>query len=167
MNPENKSQLHQQLSDTMVQLIDQVILQLEILQEVQQSISVNDMQKLHKLMSGDPQRQQCIERLQTQQTQILHQLGLQNMGAALDDYLQRNEDVARLSDLHRELGAQLKALQNSLALNSLLVQKNRQHISQSIRILSGRQPAATASTTYSSHGNSICSDVDRRTLAQA
>ena len=112
----------------------------------------------------NPSRLEAIEQLKIQQAELIRQYGYDQSEHGLQELVKQCDQSQVLAGLKQELLEKLNHLQKALLVNDLLIRKNQDRVRQSIRILSGHQPA-TQSNTYSAQGISSAQD-DKRSLAQ-
>ena len=154
----NMTGLIQQQTDT----VSGYVAYLDSIKEV---ITKNDAKALNHLLENNPINLSTIEACRQKCYHLVKQQGFQDTEEGLLDCIQQYND-ATLSEAKARLDTQLKALEKSLLINDVLIQKNQQRIRQSIKILSGRT-SSTDSSTYSRQGNQDQTDSNPRSLARA
>jgi len=132
---------------------------------IKQVISNNDAGELNQLLDNNPINLSSIEACRQQCYDILQQQGLSGSEEGLQQYIEAANNES-LTHAKAALDTQLEALEKSLLINDVLIQKNQQRIRQSIQILSGRASSADTST-YSRQGNKDQKDLNKRSLARA
>lgn len=165
MQQYQSTQCAQSLIPLLQQQLDQVNLVTTYLEAIKQAITQNNKDELNQLLSSTTLDVEKIEMLQLKQQQIIAEFGFSSSSEGMESCVMACQQP-QLTSLYRELNLQLKGLQNSLLINDLLVKKNQQRIRQSIRLLSGHQPA-NGSVTYSSKGNTTEDTPASHSLARA
>ncbi len=158
----------QQAMQTLLEIqIRQVNAYRNYLGQIKQAISSNDQSALEQLLNKVPEEASEIEQTRLQQVQLLQAAGFDESAQGLETFLEhcpQNEDMQKLAG---QLNRELKKLQHALFVNSLLLQKSQQRVTQSIRILSGHSPDSSPAS-YTKSGNTERAGSDnRRSLAQA
>jgi len=139
---------------------------IDYLDNIKLAVTANDNHQLNELLSTQQLNPELIEQTQQQQNKILTDNGFKNTDSGLDACIQSCENSEQLLTLKKQLKDKLEALEKSLLVNALLVQKNQQRVRQSVRILSGHDTANT-STTYSRQGDTNSIEENSRPLARA
>jgi flagellar biosynthesis/type III secretory pathway chaperone len=165
MQPHQSTQCAHLLFPLLQKQLEQVKDFTSYLEEIKQAITHNNKDKLEQLLSGNGLDVKSIELLQLKQQDIVAEFGFTASAEGLDNCV-NDCQLTQLSELHSELKQQLKNLQNSLLINDLLIKKNQQRVRQSIRLLSGHEPASS-SITYSSKGNTSEDMPSGHSLARA
>ena len=164
LNLHQQSQCFHQLRSLLVQQADHISGYIDFLQLIRNSIAQNQAETLDRLLMENPSRLEAIEQLKIQQAELIRQYGYDQSEHGLQELVEQCDQSQVLAGLQQELLEKLSHLQQSLLVNDLLIRKNQDRVRQSIRILSGHQPA-TQSNTYSAQGISSAQD-DKRSLAQ-
>ena len=161
---QQQSQCFHQLRSLLVQQTDHISGYIDFLQLIRNSIAQNQADTLERLLMENPARLEAMEQLKIQQAELIRQYGFDRSEHGLQDMIELCDQSQILAGLKQELVEKLNHLQKALLVNDLLIRKNQDRVRQSIRILSGHQPA-TQSNTYSAQGISSAED-DKRSLAQ-
>jgi flagellar biosynthesis/type III secretory pathway chaperone len=154
------------LQELLQQQLLQVETYIEYLSSIKSSISTDDSEVLQKLIENPPLEAEQIELNQRHQQQLLVHAGFTAEGRALDDFIGNNTATEQLAALNDSLKQAVKKLEQSLFINTLLLQKSQHRVKQSIRLLSGHAMASTPSS-YSRAGETDSGSDSKHIIAQA
>ncbi len=164
MTADNVINFPQQISLQLQKQLDLINGYIAYLDDIKHTVSINDVEKLNRLLEDNEPNLHLIEQAQQRQGSLLESSGYSNDNAGLEQFISEH-NLPALREIKDALGARLQQLEKSLLVNDLLIRKNQTRVRQSIRLLSG-QETTEAATTYSREGNKQDSHGLQRKLAE-
>ncbi len=122
---------------------------------IKNAVAENRMDELQQSLADPYVAIEAIERLEQQRHRLLESHGFDSDDAGFDKCINWCDDEqGRLSELYRQLIADLVQLQRSIQINSLLIDKGRDRVRRSIGILTGLGRGGSVKT-YGSNGKTV------------
>ena len=153
--------VEQRLSQLLIRLDQRIDDYLDYLQQLHIAIRDSDAARLEQLLPHHRALQQAVDARLAERDQLLSELGVDSLGAALEKLGQ----PATLQRKRESLEDKLEQLRQQLMSNDLLLRKSQERLRQSIGILAGHFESPRASA-YSRKG-ALDPDSPRRSLARA
>lgn len=165
MSQASPRQCYSELNDLLQRQIDEIRGLYACLADIKSAIVEGDPDRMNHLVGQQQHRVEKIECLDSRRRDLLARHGFQYEKEDLLSCIDWCDEDSMLADLYRQYEKSLNELQRSLRVNSLLVNKGRKRIRQSLYLLTG-QDASNQSATYSATG--IAEETrNLRTLARA
>ena len=143
-----------------------IILANDFLVAIREAIAQNSLENLQQSLNSPALAIEDIEQLEQQRYQLLERFGFNKDQDGFEKCVGWCDDEqARVAENYQHLIQSLMQLQNSIQVNSLLVNKGQDRIRRSIGILTGLGASGNCKT-YSSTGKTL-DPVDRRNIAVA
>lgn len=162
----NQNHCRLRLSELLQAQNDRITRATAYLEDVKNAIADNRMDNLQQTLSSPDLDIEDIEKLEQQRYEVLSSVGFEQDNAGLEKCIEWcDDDRSQLSELYQQLVGNLVALQHSIQINNLLVNKGQERVRRSIGILTGAGTPATGKT-YGSQGETI-NPTGRRNIAIA
>lgn len=165
MNQELPQQCHDGLKDLLVRQTNEIDALNDYLDEIKTAIGEGDIEALNNLVTQNRLPIAEIDDLESQRDRLLEVYGFDSGREALQKciaWCDSNEVIERQYEVFRQA---LLSLQRAIQLNSLILNKGQQRVSQGLHLLTGQTGSENAKT-YSSNGKTNENN-NQRHLAQA
>lgn len=165
MNPQIAQQCFQKMTTLLSKQDEEIQGIIVYLGDIKNAIATNEIEVLNTLLTQQPLPMEDISNLETQRNQLLAAYGYELTQQGLEKCISECDANGSLDKQYQSFQQALSHLQRSIQVNSLLIDKNKNRINNSLKLLTGQQNSDN-SKTYASNGRTS-SYSNKRSIAQA
>lgn len=165
MNPQAAEECFQKLTALLFKQADEIKGINAYFDDIKNAIATNEIEALNTLLTKQQLPIEDISNLETQRNQLLAAYGCELTQQGLEQCIDECDTNGSLEKQYQLFQKALLHLQRSIQVNSLLIDKNKNRIHKSLKLLTGQQNSDN-SKTYASNGQTS-SHSNKRSIAQA
>jgi flagellar biosynthesis/type III secretory pathway chaperone len=165
MNPQVARHCFQKMTALLSQQTDEIEGINAYLGDIKNAIAANEIETLNTLLTQQQLPMEDIINLENQRHQLLAAYGYELTLQGLEKCIGECDTNGRLEEQYQSFQQALLQLQRSIQVNSLLIDKNKNRIHKSLKLLTGQQNSDN-SKTYASNGRTSGYS-NKRSIAQA